>query len=149
MKKLFIAILLVVSLFVSAAQAQISPAKRAEIQKLLRLMGMEKLMTQMKEQMITTFKAQQPGVSEDFWTRMSDKMDVRELLDQIIPIYDKYYTLDDLKNLNAFYESPTGQKVITTMPQVMQESSNVGLAWGQKVGREIDQAAQKEQKTTH
>jgi hypothetical protein len=35
------------------------------------------------------------------------------------PVVDKYYTEDDLKNLIAFYKSPTGRKVLEVMPQMM------------------------------
>jgi hypothetical protein len=34
-----------------------------------------------------------------------------------------------IKVVNAFYESAVGQKVISTLPQVMQESMKVGQEW--------------------
>jgi hypothetical protein len=55
---------------------------------------------------------------------------------------DKYYTIDDLKAVNAFYESPAGQKLLATLPQVMQ----IGQAWGQKIGKEAADEAEKEMK---
>jgi len=145
MKKLFIVALFVVASFVSVARADIAPDKRAEIQKLLRLTGMEKLMNQMKVQMIDTFKAQSTGVPDEFWAKAEKEMDVRELIELIIPVYDKYYTLDDLKAVNAFYESPSGQKILSTLPQVSKESGDIGRAWGEKIGRQIEQEIQQAQ----
>jgi hypothetical protein len=31
----------------------------------------------------------------------------------------KYYTLEDLRAVNAFYSSPAGQKIRATVPKVM------------------------------
>jgi len=38
------------------------------------------------------------------------------------PIYDKHFTETELKDLVAFYKSPTGQKAILVMPDLMRES---------------------------
>lgn len=38
------------------------------------------------------------------------------------PIYDKHFTEPELKDLVAFYKSPTGQKAIQVMPDLMKES---------------------------
>ena len=111
---------------------------------MLRLTGMEKLMAQMKTQMITGLKTQMPQQAELFWTKFERKMDTRELLEKLIPLYDKYYTLDDLKAINAFYQSPPGQKILSTLPQIMQESMKIGQEWGAKIGRQAEVEAQQE-----
>ncbi|MFN7138353.1 MAG: DUF2059 domain-containing protein [Limisphaerales bacterium] len=135
MKRLFTILTLTFFAF-SIAQAEIAKEKRAEIEKMLQLTGMEKLVNQMISQMIATLKMQQPEVSETFWEQFQKKMDARDLIEQIIPVYDKYYTIEDLKAVNAFYESPVGQKVLATLPQVMQESMLAGQKWGEKIGQQ-------------
>ncbi len=37
------------------------------------------------------------------------------------PLYDKFFTLEELKDLLAFYKSPTGQKFNSISPQFMTE----------------------------
>ena len=123
--------------FTWCARAEISPEKRAEINRLLELTGLEKLMEQMKGQMLTSMKASSPNVPAELWDRLSTKMNVREVLEKIMPIYDKYYTLEDLRAVNTFYSSAAGQKVLSTLPQVMQESMAVGQEWGQKAGQQL------------
>jgi hypothetical protein len=76
-------------------------------------------------------------VPNEFWDRFEQKLGSQELVDQLIPIYDKYYTQQDLESLLAFYESPVGQKVLKTMPQVMQESMQIGQVWGQQKAQEV------------
>lgn len=143
----FIAVVLAISFSVaSVANADVSPEKRKEIEKLLRLTGMERLIGQMEIQMIASLKAQIPQVPELFWTKFQQKMNTQELIEKIIPIYDKYYTTEDLKAVNAFYETPAGQKLLSTLPQAMQEAMKVGQEWGEKVGKQAAEEAEQELK---
>ncbi len=92
--------------------------------------------------MLSQFQTVTPNAPADFWKKFSDKMDMRELIEIIIPIYDKYYTLEDLRAVNIFYSSATGQKILTTLPQLMQESMTAGQKWGEKVGKKaVDEIA--------
>lgn len=146
MKKLLITTLLIIFSYVSIAQAEIAPEKRKEIEKMLRLTGMEKLMTQMKTQMLSAFQKTIPDVSQDFWDRFGQKMDIHELIEKIIPVYDKHYTIEDLRAVNVFYESPAGRKILATLPQVMQESMQIGREWGEKIGKQAEAEAAAESK---
>jgi uncharacterized protein len=119
------------------AAQEIDSEKRKEIAKMLQLTGMEKLMDQMKGQIIGSFKARRPNLPESVWKSLDENFDMNELLEMIIPIYDKYYTLEDLKAVNAFYSTPAGQKILSTLPQVMQESMQVGQKWGEQVGLKV------------
>lgn len=44
------------------------------------------------------------------------------LLDDMIPIYQKHLTKSDVDAMNAFYSSPTGQKLLREMPAMTAES---------------------------
>ncbi len=99
--------------------------------------------------MLSSLKTQMPQVPELFWTKFQQKMNTSDLIEKIVPIYDKYYTLEDLKVINTFYETPTGQKVLSTLPQVMQESMKVGQEWGEKIGRQAAEEADQELKKKH
>jgi uncharacterized protein len=126
------------------ARATIAKEKIVEIEKTLRLVGMEKLMTQMKTQMFTMFREKMKEAPEDYWKRAEAKFDMAELIQLIMPLYDKYYTMEDLKALNAFYESSVGQKVLSTLPQITQESMKIGQAWGEEVAKRIERDVQTE-----
>jgi hypothetical protein len=52
----------------------------------------------------------------------------------IYPIYHKHFTLNDIKELIAFYNTPIGKKTVTVMPQLTQESMITGQMWGQTLG---------------
>jgi uncharacterized protein len=139
MKKLLFIALAVIASCVSVANAEVSQDKRIEIEKMLRLTGIEKMMDQMVTQLVSTFKTQQLGVPEEFWTKFEKRLKTRDLIDQLIPLYDKYYSLEDLRAANTFYESPAGQRILKATPQLMQESMKIGQEWGQKIGEELAQ----------
>jgi len=60
-----------------------------------------------------------PKEDRNFYERL---LQVPQVMDRIIPIYDKYYSEEELRDLLNFYGSPTGKKVISVTPNVMKDS---------------------------
>ena len=52
---------------------------------------------------------------------MRQIFDVNGLMEELIPIFNDHYTEQEIMELIAFYESPTGQKVITETPLIMKK----------------------------
>jgi len=62
-------------------------------------------------------------MNKRFQTRLLEKLDYGAMIDEIaIGVYDKNYTLEEIKDLIAFYKSPTGQKSLKLMPTIMRET---------------------------
>ena len=139
-------VMLFLSLALEVRSGEIAPEKQKAIEKMLRITGTEKLMEQMKTQLMTSFRSSRTGVPEEFWTEFEKKLDMRRLLEEIIPLYDKYYTLEELRAVNDFYESTVGKKVLSTLPQIMQESMKIGQEWGRRVGEQAAAEAERELK---
>jgi len=54
---------------------------------------------------------------------MPERINFAEVMEQMFyPIYDRFFSEDELKDLVAFYKSPTGRKSIEVMPQLMQDA---------------------------
>ncbi|HEX4140735.1 MAG TPA: DUF2059 domain-containing protein [Candidatus Methylacidiphilales bacterium] len=118
----------------TAPAAPIDPAKEAEIRKLLNTTGTVKLVNQMLQQMLGTFRDRASGLPPEFWDQLQKEMDPTKLVDKLIPVYDKYYTLEDLKAVNAFYQTPAGQHLLQVQPQILKESMGIGQQWGREAG---------------
>ena len=56
----------------------------------------------------------------------------------LYPVYDKYFTHQEIKELMAFYETPSGKKAILVLPTVINEAMGIGQGWGQALGPEIE-----------
>lgn len=146
MKNLLLVVLITTLSCTFAAHGEITKEKRKEVEKMLRLTGMVKLVDQIKVQMIDGLKTEMTDVPAGFWDKFQKRLDARDLIEKIIPLYDKYYTLEDLKAVNAFYESPAGEKVLSTLPQITQESMKVGQEWGEKVAKQAVAELERESK---
>jgi len=84
-----------------------------------------------------------PKVPEQFWNDLPKVIagefnaHVDELIDKLIPLYVKHFTLEELKEINRFYERPGGVRLRESEPAMMQELSSVSAQWGQDVGRTL------------
>jgi hypothetical protein len=58
---------------------------------------------------------------------------VNELIETIATIYASNFTADELRDLTAFYRTPTGQKFLARQAAIAQQS----MAAGQQLGRAI------------
>ncbi|MBM3714008.1 MAG: DUF2059 domain-containing protein [Actinobacteria bacterium] len=65
------------------------------------------------------------------------------LIDQLCLLYDKYYSDSDIKGLISFYKTELGQKVISTLPSLTQESLIIGQKWGESQGQIIGEKLEK------
>jgi uncharacterized protein len=108
-------------------------AKRVEIRKLIRLTGAANVSADALRQIIEPLRADFPQVPEEFWNTFIKEVHSDELIDLVIPIYDKYYTRGEIEDLMHFYQSPVGQKTIQVLPKLSLEAINAGQEWGRMV----------------
>ena len=133
MVRLTLVITLLASCGSAPSQSAPSAGMQEDIRRLMEVSGAGNLAVQVMNQMLSPIKRAMPKVPEEFWTKFMAKVDTDELIDVTIPIYAKYFTPDEIKQLLAFYQTPLGQKVIATLPAVMQESMVAGQKWGQQL----------------
>ena len=104
---------------------QISKDKIALIQRLLLVSGVKEAMFKRVNQIIEDAPAERR-------TELYILLDVEKLLEQIVPIYGRYYTDDELKEMIHFYESPIGKKFLQAQPFVIQDSMETTIKYFEK-----------------
>jgi hypothetical protein len=57
--------------------------------------------------------------------RLSDPTLVDELIEELVPLYAETYTLDEIRQMTAFYASPLGQKMQANAPELMKRSAEI------------------------
>jgi hypothetical protein len=67
-----------------------------------------------------------------------------EALDLIAPLYAEKFSLSDMRDIAAFYASPTGQKLMIVLPEITQRSLQLGMTWGQRIGQVVDAEAKRQ-----
>ncbi len=111
--------------------------KREDIEKLLRVTGSAQMGIQVMNQMIESMKTAMPQVPAEFWSEFQKEVDPDELTQLVVPVYDRYLTHDDVKQLIAFYETPAGKKLVSVQPSIVKDSMRAGETWGQQVARRV------------
>ena len=53
---------------------------------------------------------------------LADPTLIDELGDEMVPLYARFYTVQEVEQLTAFYKTPLGRKMLATMPQLSAES---------------------------
>lgn len=84
--------------------------------------GMIKRITQMQVEANPSLKEITPMI-EAFFTKY---MGWEAQRGDIAALYAKNYTLEELKELNKFYQTPLGQKTVQLMPQLAAASAKIG-----------------------
>ncbi|AKD05589.1 hypothetical protein PKOR_07985 [Pontibacter korlensis] len=121
-------------------------AKTKDIRELLRLtkageLGMQAIKTSMESARRTN-----TSVPAEFWDEYEKNFTVESLVNLTVPIYDKHFTHQEIKDLIALYSTPLGQKLLDKMPVIMQESMLKGQQYGQEVATRVIQKMQAEGK---
>ena len=122
---------------------------RAAARELIEVSGASKMVPQMftlvRRLMVANVR-QGSGKTAEEAAKIVDKVlmpemkaQTGELIGLVTELYAANYTVDEMKQLTAFYRSPLGQRMIEVTPKITQESIAAGQAWGQKVARDAIQ----------
>lgn len=130
----------------STSNSSIDPAKEADIRSLMELVGARDLVQdgvnnaveQAREKLLTTVPNNEKGQAfvNAFADSYQKKLDVDQINEQLVGIYDKHYTDEEIKGLLQFYGSPLGQKVATEMPKISREIQTAVRTASGKAARE-------------
>ena len=148
-KGLFLVAVSMIMLFATAtsvyAQSDNNNEYRATLEKMMNLSGALEVSKTMVPQMVSMMKQASPGTADAFWDDFAAKWKTKfadRMVELYVPIYQKYLTIDDLKDLIAFYETPIGKKLAEATPKMTVE----GMQLGQKIGMEMATELQNELK---
>src|SRR5271169_3685889 len=114
-----------------------SPATKADVERYFQVVRSHDMtkklmgsMTQsMRQLMHEQYLKHQDDLPADYESKMTAMMDdmfanmpMDEMMQAMIPAFQKHLTKGDIDNLVAFYSTPTGEKVLHGLPAIMAES---------------------------
>ena len=129
----------------AAAQATSDDAAKAGVVRhLLEINGVAAMMQRTIANLIPAERASNPTVPPAFWDAFAARVqkEVPVLIDSLVPIYTKRFTLAELKQVVQFYESPVGKHLSAAQPDMLQESQQIGTRWGAALGKQIADSLQ-------
>ena len=120
----------------AAATKAPMPATRADILRLFRAMDTDQQVREVMQQVLAqsrslsreAIKQRHPDVTEADLDRMDKESEeiaknfpVTELIQDMVPVYQKHLDKTDVNAMIAFYSSPTGKKLLHEMPAISAE----------------------------
>lgn len=131
---------------VSAPAKSIDASKEADIRSLMELVGARDLVQdgantaieQSREKIIATVPNNDKGQAfvNAFAASYQKRFDVDQVTENLVGVYDKHFTDDEIKSLLQFYGSPLGQKVAAEMPKINREIQAATRSAGTKAAKE-------------
>ncbi|HYG97975.1 MAG TPA: DUF2059 domain-containing protein [Terriglobales bacterium] len=129
----------------TTAQRSADPdsATREQVLKMMEVMNlrqqtaetMEAYKAQMSAAVIEDMKARMPNAPAAMFDElkvafeeMFTEMPVNEMIDAIIPVYQKHLTKQEVEATTAFYSTPEGKSMLRKMPIMVNESMQIALA---------------------
>ena len=96
------------------------------------------LMPMLMQQLKPAITQGRPEVERDYDAMVPQMLaaaDARmgEFTGAIAVIYASHFTVDELRQLTAFYRGPVGQKFLQIMPRIMQDSMTIGQKFGESI----------------
>jgi hypothetical protein len=130
----------------SAPAKSIDASKEADIRSLMELVGARDLVQdgantaieQSREKIIATVPNNDKGQAfvNAFAASYQKRFDVDQVTENLVGVYDKHFTDDEIKSLLQFYGSPLGQKVAAEMPKINREIQAATRSAGSKAAKE-------------
>jgi hypothetical protein len=121
--------------------------RSADVITLLELTGSYKLAMQTMSQVLNAvhdnFNRRNPDkkISDEMWSQLVNdsigELDKESYYKMMVPIYEKYLSAEDVREITAFYKTPVGRKFISIMPDIMKDAGVAAQEWSKKAMQRI------------
>ncbi len=148
--RMITAMLLALLISIPVYAQEISADKEADIRLLLELSRVEEMMQvvlaeaykPMAEQLEASLSS---GRADEIVAELSATVSERfaaRMIPKALPIYDKYFTHDEIKSMIQYLESPVGQKALQLQAQITQELMDGSRVMAEEIVPEVLQELQ-------
>jgi len=120
--------------------------KETDIRSLMELVGARDMVKdgaslaieQSREKLLASLPNNDKGQAfvNAFAASYENKFDLDRVTEQLVAVYDKHFTVEEVKGLLQFYGSPLGQKVAAEMPKISREIQAATRAASNKAAKE-------------
>jgi uncharacterized protein len=97
------------------------------------LLNLKPVLTQDRPEIERDYEAMMPMIADAFTPYYTS------MVDGIAAVYANNFTVAELRDIEAFYRQPTGQKLLEKMPVISQQASAVGQEIGRKAAEDLRQ----------
>ena len=113
--------------------------KIEDIRKLLKVSGILDRLSYMQDSLLNNVSmmvtAPFPKIPDAFWDEFNQligKKEMDDLIDRVLPVYDKHMSHETVKKLITMFETPFWNEWKEKMPQSSREAGVIGSEWGRE-----------------
>ena len=139
-KRLSWLILIIVFLITTVKPVFSETEKEKDIIRLLEVSGIRKQLTYMQDTLMNSMSmmisGSFPKIPDEFWKEFNQligKKEMDDLVQKIIPVYDKHMSHETVKKLIDMFETPFWEEWKEKMPQISREAGLIGSEWGKEL----------------
>ena len=139
-KRLSWLILIIIFLITTVKPVFSETEKERDIIRLLEVSGIRKQLTYMQDTLMNSMSmmisGSFPKVPDGFWNEFNQligKKEMDDLVQKIIPVYDKHMSHETVKKLIDMFETPFWEEWKEKMPQISREAGLIGSEWGKEL----------------
>ena len=139
-KRLSWLILIIVFLITTVQPVFSETEKERDIIRLLEVSGIRKQLTYMQDTLMNSMSmmisGSFPKIPDGFWKEFNQligKKEMDDLVQKIIPVYDKHMSHETVKKLIDMFETPFWEEWKEKMPQISREAGLIGSEWGKEL----------------
>lgn len=110
-----------------------SQTKQDKVKELISLSGAFKLSKEVEKDVLLNFKKRYTNIPDSVWSSLEPKINIDDLINQVIGIYGNKFTEKEIDELLTFYNSELGQKFIKNSPDIMTEVQNATADWAKNI----------------
>jgi uncharacterized protein len=143
-KIITVALFILLCVTASPVFSEASSEKEKDIKNLLKASGILDQLTYMQDTLLSSVSMMVSGsfpkVPDAFWeefNKLVGKKEMDELIERVIPVYDKHMSHETVKKLITMFETPFWGDWKEKMPLISREAGVIGSEWG----REYTQSA--------
>ncbi len=121
---------------IAAARSLVTTMKLADQYKALLpaiLLGLKPAITQDRPEIERDYDAMMPMIADAFAPYYNS------MVDSVATVYANNFTAEELRQIEAFYRQPVGQKMLEKMPAISQQALAVGQEIGRKAAEDLRQ----------
>ncbi len=143
LKKCLLLLLVALAAWAPAQADELTKERRADIDQLLRVTGAvalgKQMATPVTAQLAQNLKKMCPDIPNEVLQVLPQEVgavfeeNLGSLMEAVVPLYTKYFTGAEVKELIGFYSTDLGKRLVGAMPGLMQEGMQVGQRWGQSL----------------
>jgi hypothetical protein len=98
-----------------------------------------------KERVLAEVNKDSPRIAKRYIELFMRRMDVPGYIEAVVyPLYDKYFTENEIRDLTTFYRTETGKKAISVMPSLYAETTAKSMEYFKPMMKTIREDLDKE-----